>query len=59
MKRYSFYLSESVMLDVQIMAVEQQRPVSFIVSTLLAAAIKEKNRKKKKPTHSSASENKK
>ena len=48
MKRYSFYLSESVMLDVKILASEQQRPVSFIVSALLAAAIKEKNRKKKK-----------
>lgn len=47
MKRTSLYLDESLVGLVKEMADKQKRSVSYMVSALLEAAIREKNRKKK------------
>jgi hypothetical protein len=53
MKRYTLYLDEKIIHEIQIMAVSKKRSLSFMVSVLLQQAVKEKTRKSsaKKEVH--------
>ena len=48
MKRYTLYLDEKLISEIKILAEDQKRSLSFMVSLLLQSAIREKQRKKGK-----------
>lgn len=55
MKRYTLYLDEKLISEIKVLAEDQKRSLSFMVSVLLQSAIREKQRKKKgNPKHNSA-----